>query len=361
MKKPLAGVRVLSMAGQFPGPYATLLLADLGADVVIVERPPAGDPARFHEASFAALNRGKRGVMLDLKNPGERETLYRLIGRADVFLEGSRPGVAKRLGVAYEDLAPRNPRLIYVSISAFGQTGPYRLRPAHDIALQALAGTLSGREKDVTETLYLPLSDLSSGTFAALGVAAALVQRQATGKGCEIDVSMADTLLSWLTFYLGPVLNGQRMNETRFPGFGCYECKDGRWIAFSVTFEDHHWRPLADAVGLGEFADVPAEARIRDFARIDGALRAAVAGKTRGEWVTMFADMEDLSFMPVNEPSEVVEDPHFAARGLFVDVPGSEGERRHIAQPLKFNGETLAPERSSPRLGEHDPEAIWRD
>ena len=356
--RPLDGIKILSLATQYPGPFATMLLADLGADVVIVERPGFGDPSRRNPDVFATFNRGKRSLALDLKTEKDKAALLRLVDKADVFIEGFRPGVAERLGFGYEDLSARNAGLVYVSISGFGQTGPYRDRPAHDLSLQALVGLLHGRERGASDDPYAAWSDLSSAMFAALGVVSALHQRSVTGKGCVIDVAMSDTLASWMSAWLGPVLNGAPPLSLHYPGFGCYQCSDGKWVCLSITFEDRLWRPLAELTGLDEFAGLDIRQRGERVSEIEPRLKKSILSNPFEHWAKLFTE-HNIAWTPVLSPEEATQDPHFHARGLFTERKDGGESRRYVAQPLKFDGQTLGPTGPSPALGESDPDDIW--
>ncbi|MGD9890407.1 MAG: CaiB/BaiF CoA transferase family protein, partial [Dehalococcoidia bacterium] len=200
---PLDGITVVSMAEQYPGPYCTMLLADMGADVILVERPGRGDPARGPTGMsdhFAALSRNKRSIAVDAKREAGREIIVRLARDADVLVEGFRPGVMDRLGLGYAALGEVNPRLIYCSITGYGQDGPYRSRPGHDLSYQALAGLLSSLipAGQFDRRPGVAIGDLSSAMFAAQGILAALIARAQTGRGQSIDVSMTDGLVSWM-------------------------------------------------------------------------------------------------------------------------------------------------------------------
>jgi crotonobetainyl-CoA:carnitine CoA-transferase CaiB-like acyl-CoA transferase len=236
VSSPLSGVRVLSLAEQYPGPYATLLLADLGADVVLVERPGGGDPSRKFPHFFVAINRKKRSVALDLKQPEGRAELTKLVRNADVFFEGYRPGVIDRLGFGHDDVLRLNPEIVYVSISGFGQSGPYRDRPAHDLSYQAVAGLLHTQAElgELAEPPSLPIGDLTSGTFAALAALVGLVARGRSGRGTFADVSVVDTLLSWMTTQVVPVLNRTGVpGIPREPGYRTYLTADRGVVARS--------------------------------------------------------------------------------------------------------------------------------
>jgi crotonobetainyl-CoA:carnitine CoA-transferase CaiB-like acyl-CoA transferase len=356
--RPLDGIRVLSLATQYPGPFATMLLADLGADVVIVERPGTGDPGRRNATFFATLNRGKRSLALDLKTEKDKTALLKLVDRADVFIEGFRPGVAARLGFGYEELSKRNPRLVYASISAFGQTGPYRNRPAHDLSLQALVGLLHGREEGATRGPFMAWSDLASGTFAALGIASALVRRTASGKGSMVDVAMSDTLAVWLAGWYGPVLHGEKPFTLEYPGFGCYRCADGKWLSLSITFEDHLWRPLAEAVGIEEFAGLDIWQRGERYSEIEALLKNGIAARPFDYWAKDFTD-KNIAWAPVLSPEEATRDPHLRARGMFVERKDGKLPHWYVVQPVIFDGETPPVAGPSPELGDTDPDSVW--
>ena len=349
MSKPLEGVRVISLAQQYPGPFATMLLADLGADVTLVEHPAGGDPTRRHPAFFESLNRNKDSVSLDLKSEAGRARLMGMLDGCDVFLEGFRPGTAARLGVAYDDLAVHFPRLVYVSISAFGQTGPYRDRPAHDLSIQAIGGLLWGRESTALAPPYIGHADLVSGIFAAFGAVSGLQQRERTGRGTCVDVSMADCLVTWMTGLIGPAMNGSPSNEPSYPGYGAFQCADGAWLTLSVLQEDNLWQGLAAALELGDLSALPAAKRVQRKTELTQLLVTRLATRSRDAWAAEL-DARGVAWGPVLSPTEIASDPHFAARGLFVTLPTAAGKTCFVAQPLQFDGLSLGPEKPAPAL-----------
>lgn len=358
---PLNGIVVLSLAEQYPGPYATLLMADMGADVLLVERPAGGDPARQFPAFYEALNRNKRSVTLDLKSPEGRDSLLRLVRTADVLLEGYRPGTMGRLGLGPDVLHEANPGLVIASISGFGQDGPYRDRPAHDLSYQATAGMLhefvsADRTGPVSQ---LAIGDLSSGMFATVGVLAALLQRASTGKGAHVDVSMTDGLVSWMSTQLVPVLNGEPLaGIEREPGYGLYRVSDGL-ISLSVAHEDWFWRPLCEVLGMQDVAALTGSERIAREDELRLRIGKELATRSRDEWVAVL-DAAGVPVGPVHTLEEVGEDPHVQARGLLVDIPadGVRPRRRHVRQPLLFDGVATVPTRHVPALGEHTEEVL---
>lgn len=354
MKRLLEGVRVISLAEQYPGPYATLLMSDLGADVIQVERPGIGDPARQFPEFHAAINRGKRSVCLDLKTETGRRSLHDLIATADVLLEGFRPGTMKRLGFGPDDVAAINPRVVYVSISGFGQTGPWRDRPAHDHSYQAIAGFLfrdaeAGRISGGDE---IPVGDLSSAMFAAFGAVSALYAREKTGKGTYIDVSMTDGLVSWMSVFLTPALNGARSEEIgNEPAYGSYACQDGLLVSLSIAHEDWFWQPFCHLLGMDDVADYPRPRRVAEAEALSRRIAGILATRPRSEWAAKF-DRAGIPWGPVNTLEEVIADPHFNERGLFQTVQEADGrERRYVAQPLVIDGEHPGPRRGVPALG----------
>jgi crotonobetainyl-CoA:carnitine CoA-transferase CaiB-like acyl-CoA transferase len=358
---PLSGVVVLSLAEQYPGPYATLLMADMGADVILVERPAGGDPARQFPAFYESLNRNKRSVAIDLKSPDGREALLRLVRTADVLLEGYRPGTMGRLGLGQEVLHEVNPRLVIASVSGFGQDGPYRDRPAHDLSYQATAGMLHELVADqrTGPVSRLAIGDLSSGMFAAVGVLAALLKREQTGKGAYVDVSMTDGLVSWMTTQLMPVLNGTTSAGIEHePGYGVFPTSDGL-LSLSVAHEDWFWRPMCAVLGMDDVAGLCAPDRVARKDELRKRIGSVLATRPRDEWVAVL-DQAGVPVGPVLALEEVAEDPHVKARGLLVEVPADDRRprRQHIRQPLVFDGVGSGPSRHVPDLGEHTQEVL---
>jgi crotonobetainyl-CoA:carnitine CoA-transferase CaiB-like acyl-CoA transferase len=357
---PLAGIRVLSLAEQYPGPYATLLLADLGADVVLVERPGGGDPARQFPAFFAALNRNKRSLAVDIKDARGKAVLWRLLSTADVLLEGFRPGTMERLGFGQEAVRQRNPGLVYGSVSGFGQNGPYRDRPAHDVSYQAIAGLLAGRDWEPGDAPANYLGDLSAGLFTAVGVLTTLLARERSGEGAYLDVSMTDGLVSLMTTRLVPLLDGTGPGGLpRDPGYGVYHCADGRALALSIAHEDRFWAAFCAVAGLEELAAVPHPARVARRRELVSAVAAALARRPRAEWCALL-EAADVPFGPLQEPHEVAADPHVHARDMVTEIPaaGDKPAARHLRQPLRIDGRGHGPARHAPDLGEHSVEIL---
>ncbi|HUS83391.1 MAG TPA: CaiB/BaiF CoA-transferase family protein [Dehalococcoidia bacterium] len=364
MASPLDGLRIISMAEQYPGPYCTLLLADMGADVVLVERPRVGDPSRGPGGMsdfFAALNRNKRSVTIDLKTEEGREALKRLVAKADVFLEGFRPSTMGRLGLGYETLRELNPRLVYCSLSGFGQSGPYRLRPAHDISFQGIAGLLANLidRGSFADRPGVAIGDLSSGMFAAIGILAALYARERGGSGQYVDVAMADGLVSWMTTALTPVINGKpAFNLGDGAGYGVYKAADGKFLTLSVATEPHFWRNLWQTVGRPDLTEISFVDRLKRNQELDGILREVFLTKSRDEWVELLA-AGDVPSGPVFSLEEVARDPQLRERGMIVEWEAPDGRKiGMVNQPIQFSETPAGIRRPAPALGEHTEEVL---
>jgi crotonobetainyl-CoA:carnitine CoA-transferase CaiB-like acyl-CoA transferase len=361
MRAPFHNVTVLSLAEQLPGPYATLLMADLGADVILVERPGIGDPARAFPDFFASVSRNKRSVCLNLKDSEDKSAFLELAARADVVLEGYAPGTAARLGVDYESLRKVKPDLVYASISGFGQTGPYRSRPAHDISYQAIAGVLAEQATRPGKTPELPLGDMSAAMYAAWAIASALFARERTGEGTFIDVSVADGLVSWMSTLLVPVMNdGAIVNVTESPGYGNFACADGAVLSLSIAHEDHFWRALCEMLGLQDVAAWNHAQRVAAADTLSPRVMEGIRKKPLAHWAEVL-DRGGIPWSPVNSLEQVGRDPHFQQRGLFAQVLAEDGKpQMHVRQPVHFSSFARMPLKRVPRLGEHNPELIGR-
>ena len=344
----LSGITVLDLTQFLPGPMMTVMMADQGARIIKIE-PPAGDPARDqapfeggHSVWFANLNRGKESVALDLKDAGGKAALRALIETADVFVEGFRPGVMARLGFDYASVKAINPQIVYCSITAFGQAGELADHPAHDLAVQALAGFLSVNDgPDGTPVVPgAATADIASGLTALSAVLMALVGRDRTGEGDYIDIAMFDSLLPWCAHTAGSAIAGgappRSADQRSLGGAGFYQvyaCKDGRHVVLGgreIKFARHLLTALgrADLIALAEAEAGPAQAPLIAF------LRETFAARTRDEWVDWFAD-RDVAFAPVLDFREAFDAPHIAARGLLVEAGGAH----HIAPAIRFAGE----------------------
>jgi crotonobetainyl-CoA:carnitine CoA-transferase CaiB-like acyl-CoA transferase len=365
----LQGLKVVDLSLFLPGPHLTMMMADHGAEVIKVEPPGEGDPGRHiglgqdgHTVFFRNANRGKRSVCLNLKNADARAALLQLCDTADVFVEAFRPGVAKKLGFDQETLRARNPRLVYASICAFGQDGPYRDVPAHDLAVEALAGVLSVNlgPDDRPAQPGIPASDMAASLMAFAGILMALYRRERTGLGDYLDIAMHDSLVAWLPNVLGPVFVENRhpvpKHERTWGGSGfyrIYRTKDDRYVVLGgqeIKFVRNLLGELGrlDLVPLAERGPGPHQLPMVEF------LAATFAMKTQAEWVAWF-DGKDVSFAPVKNLKEAVDDPHVAARAMVLtDANG----RRHLGVPIKFAAEPAQPDFALAQLGAHTDEVL---
>lgn len=359
---PLDGLRILTLAHLYPGPFATMILADLGADVIIVEGPATPDRTRRFSGHFEALNRNKRAVAIDLKSEQGRLAFLRLAETADAVLEGFRPGVMSRLGLGPETLQTRNPRLVVVSISGYGQTGPMASHGAHDISLQGTAGMLNIPlgEEAAHPLPPLVLADIAAANAAAIGVVVALLQRERSAHAARVDVSMLDSLVAWMAPHLVPAINGQdaaRLPPTD-PGYGVFLSADGKQLTLSISGEDHLWRSLCDLLALPHLAELSELQRIADRVAIQTQLRQAVIFHPM-EWLERNFAAAYIPFGRVNRLTEVASDPQVKARELFIERSTASGSTyKYIRQPLVFDGFVSRIHRSAPALGEHNDELL---
>jgi len=327
---PLAGIRVLDFSELLPGPFLTQNMVELGADVVKVERPPAGDPVRRTSPGlFAAMNRGKRSLLANLKDEADRARALALADEADVMVESFRPGVVDRLGFGFDALAARNPRLVQVSISGYGADGPRAQWPGHDINYLAAAGivALAGRDDAPSPSFGVPLADLNAAMVALAAVNAALLQRERSGRGQRLDVSITDCALHWMNARLpvqraagAQTLAAQRELAQRRPGYGVYRCRDGGLLSVGAL-EDHFFAALVQVLGLDDFSGEAYAAyrqRLPHSDRINTALAVALAADDRAPLLARLL-AADVPVAEVSVPSELSTHPQLAARGLFVD------------------------------------------
>ncbi|MFA5895769.1 MAG: CaiB/BaiF CoA-transferase family protein [Thermoplasmata archaeon] len=373
MAAPLEGITVLDFTRLLPGPFATQLLCNLGADVIKIEDPGIGDymrtvPPTLQGVSYAYLmvNRGKKSLAVDLKRKDGREILYRLVPKADIVMEQFRPGVMERLGADHKTLSRLNPKLIYCSFSGYGQTGPLKDVPGHDLTFEAHAGILgvTGGRDGRPVIPGVPMADLASGYNAAFSVLVALRTRDRTGRGEFVDVSIFDTAVSLMVLNLARYLAtgeepvaGETLLTGTFPFYNLYETADGGWMAVAAV-EPKFWARLCEVVGVPELTESQF-ADEREKAGVVRTLRARFKTKTKEDWEAIFAK-EKLPVIGVRHVSDLVKDPQVKARNLLpvVDVPGL-WKMPVIAHPAKHSvSKTQAPARA-PAKGE-DTDAILR-
>lgn len=315
MEAALAGVRVIDASELLPGPYAALVLRDLGADVTKVERPPSGDSARtIAPGMFSVVNEGKDSIQIDLKSAEGAAAFAALVNEADILITGYRPGVARRLNVDYDTLRPRYPRLIYAALSGFGQSGALADVPGHDINFLSAAGVLSLTPDHPINTATgsgLPIGDLCGAMFAVTAILAALRQRERSGEGQFLDVSITACLRHWIAPRLGTMLHAGEDRWTPLPGYGPFTCGDGRRVALAAM-EDHFWRDLVelldcDALRAPEYARYQAR---REAARtINEHIAAALKAQPADHWL----EVMQRSDLPVTADVQAVRDGKAAA------------------------------------------------
>jgi crotonobetainyl-CoA:carnitine CoA-transferase CaiB-like acyl-CoA transferase len=334
--QPLSGIRIIDLTNLLPGPLATLMLAEAGAEVIKVERP-GGDDMRGYApqwqgtgAAFGLLNRGKRSVTIDLKTPDGAARLRALLKSADVLVEQFRPGIMERLGFGYAAVRSINPRLIYCSITGYGQTGPRAVEAGHDLNYIAATGLLSLQPGPPDRPVVPPalVADIAGGTFpAVINILLALRQRDRTGEGCHIDIAMTDAMFTFAWRALSGLwasgslaTSGQHELTGGTPRYRLYPAKDGGIVA-CAALEDHFWRRFATMIGLE-----PALADdARDPAATIAAVAAIIAARDAGDWEPAFAQA-DCCVTIVRSLEQALQDPHFIARGLFAhQVRGGQG------------------------------------
>jgi crotonobetainyl-CoA:carnitine CoA-transferase CaiB-like acyl-CoA transferase len=364
----LEGVRVVDLTAFLPGPFLTQALVDHGAEVIKIESPQ-GDPSRHigladgpSTVYFRCLNRGEKSVVLNLKQPRDCEALLALCDAADVFVEGFRPGVAARLGLGHEVLRARNPRLVYCSLSAFGQDGPYRDRPAHDLAVEALAGVLSVTLGGDGEPAMpgIPAADIIAALQGLAGVLMALVRRETTGRGDYLDISLQECLVTALPNVLGPTLAEGRQPDAkseRTTGGGAlyrlYPTRDGRHIALGGQ-EMKFVRVLLEALGRPEFIPLCERGPGPHQQPLIAFLSETFLTRTRAEWDEWLGKL-DVCYGPVNTLPEALADSQLVARGTLIrDALG----RRHLGSPIRFCEEPASTDFHEPSLGAHNEQYV---
>ncbi|MSQ11948.1 MAG: CoA transferase [Dehalococcoidia bacterium] len=377
MAGPLEGTTVLDLTWILSGPYCTMMLADMGADVIKVERPGYGDAARGtapivngDSAYFMSVNRNKRSMTLDLQRPEGRELFLRLAQKVDVVVENYTPGTLKRLGVDYPALAVVNPALVYCAISGFGQTGPYAERSALDIVAQGMGGIMSitGEEGGRPLRVGSAIGDINAGMTAAMAICAALFERSKSGKGQMVDVSMLDCQVALVENAVARyVATGETPQPlgTRHSGmtpFQAFQTKDG-WLVVGITGSNPgHWPLFCAAIGHVELIDDPRFLtpweRTRHIVELEPVLAGAIRQRTTGEWLDEMLPL-GIPCGPVNTIPEVLQDPQVAHREMIVELPHPRlGRWKFTGVPVKLSrtpGKVALP---PPDLGQHTGEVL---
>lgn len=369
MATPLAGIKVIELARILAGPWAGQTLADLGADVIKVEAPEGDDTRRWgppfidrdgdrSAAYFHATNRGKRSVICDFRTPEGQEMVRRLVADADVVIENFKVGGLAKYGLDWPSLQKLNPRLIYCSITGFGQTGPYAHRAGYDFIIQGMAGLMSvtGEPDGQPQKVGVAVTDVFTGVYAATAILAALIQRGVTGKGQQIDMALMDVAtaimanqnMNYLTTGKAPAKMGNA--HPNLAPYAVFDCADG-WIILA-TGNDGQYRKLCSILGLDALAEAPDYLtnadRIRNRAPLTEALTEATLRWKKADLLAA-CEAQGVPAGPINDLSEVFSDPQVIARGMRLDPEGIPGVR----SPFTFSDASLSLDRPAPKLGEH--------
>jgi len=376
MPPPLEGLRVVDLTENLAGPFCTMILADMGADVVKVERPGIGDESRRfppfvdgESAGYLTLHRGKRSVVLDLKDARGREAFHRLVGRADVLVEAFRPGTLDRLGLGAGTLRQAYPRLIVCSLSGFGQTGPYRERGGYDLIAQAMGGLMSvtGEPGRPPAKCGLPVTDMGCGMWAAIGILLALRARDATGAGQWVDTSLFEVPLAWGSwhaaryFATGEVVGPLGSAHPSAAPYQAFQGADGRWFVLSAGAQ-HLWERLCKLVDRPDLIADPRFAtnasRVEHAKVIEAELEGAFRRRPAAEWVSA-CEAEGIPAGPVNSLAQAFADPQARAREMLVELEHpTAGRHRVLGIPVKLSATPGAIRGPAPRLGQHTEEVL---
>jgi crotonobetainyl-CoA:carnitine CoA-transferase CaiB-like acyl-CoA transferase len=378
MTMALEGIKILDLSRLAPGPYCSMLLSDFGADVTLVEAVPGSsaklggsanpnrDQRADRAAAYNALGRAKKSIALNLKDPEARDIFYRMAQDADVVLEGFRPGVVKRLGVDYETLKAINPRIIYCSLSGFGQTGPYSNLVGPDIKYIATGGALGVIGWPDTPPA-IPINIIADfaggGLYAAFGIAMALLARDRTGEGQYVDMGMSDGVMSLMTsaysqlFASGnQVERGSSMLNGAVPWYNVYECKDGRWFSIG-SIEGHFYEALCRVLGVEEYLDRQFDNSA--YPEMKQKYTEIFRTKTADEWMALMSQ-HDICAATVLEMSAAVENEHNLARGMVVEVDSPVGPVRQIGPGVKLSETPAQVRGTAPLPGQHTDEILAR-
>ncbi len=375
MPGALSHIRVVDLTSNLSGPYCAMILGDQGADVIKVERKGEGDVLRKtppfingESAPFMLWNRNKRGIELDLKDPKDVEICRKLAARADVFIENWRPGVAKRLGLSYDDLKKINPRLVYCSVSGFGQTGPYAPRGGFDLVAQAMSGLMAicGEEDGPPHRLPIPISDTTGGMFAAIGVLTALAAREKTGRGQQVDVSLFEGAVSKCVYEAAsyfatnerPARIGQQHRGSS--PYQVFQTKNG-WLVLGAAAQNL-WLKACKVLGCEALIKDPRFLTKADRVANNKALVALLQERfitgTTEEWFEKL-DAANIPAGPVMYHDQVFNDPHVLAREMVVEVDHTTaGRQRTLGTPVKLSETKGSIRRAAPLLGEHTHEVL---
>ena len=368
----LDGIRVLEFANYVSGPFAGMLLSDLGAEVIKVETPDGGDPFRMwgktdYNGTFGSMNRNKKSVTLDLKTKDGQAAARKLALSADVIIENFRAGAMERLGLGYDALAADNPKLVYCSITGFGSDGPYRNRPGYDTVGQAMSGLLAVlTDRKAPQPMGISLSDHLSGTFAAYGILAALMARNATGRGQKVETSLLQATLAFLgenaANYFEDGRVPSRATRCQRAQVFAFTAGDGLPFVVHLSSPEKFWQGLLTVIGRPEFATderfKTREMRVRNYDALCAELIAAFQARPRADWLALL-EKQDVPSGPLNTIDEVFADPQVTALGMRKDLPHrSRGTVSVVGNPVRLSATPPRVETSAPDLGQHNDELL---
>lgn len=377
MKKALAGIRVVDLTSFMSGPFASMVLGDLGAEIIKIEEPENGDSSRqippyFHEGEslyYISLNRNKKSITLNLNTEKGKDILYKLVKNADIVIENYRPGVTKKLGVDYERIKAINPKIIYCSITAYGPEGPYGKRPAYDLIIQALSGSMSmtGQEGTGPLRLGVPMGDLAGSMWALVGTLAALQHREKTGEGQLVDVSLLDSLTAFITYpalyfsYGGEVAKPLGSGHQAIVPFQAFKTKD-YYLAITCATEKF-WGLLCQALEMPDLASDCRFAkmgdRLKNKEELNAFLNDVFSRKTNAEWETILSK-GGVPYAPVNTIDKVFDDPALQHRGMIISVDHFGNALRFFGNPVKMSETPITQYQTPPRLGADNEEVLGR-
>lgn len=377
MVAPLNGIKVLDLTRAMAGPFCTQLLGDLGAEVIKVESLEGGDETRFWgplwngvSCYFLAANRNKKSIAINLKSPAGCQIVRSLTERSDVLIENFRPGTIARLGLGYENLSAINPRLVYCSISGFGQVGPRSQEPAYDLLMQAFSGlmSLTGHEEGEPVRAGLPVTDLTAGLYAAIAILAALFHRQTTGEGQRVDTSLLEGQIAWLSYYVVGYLANHEIPRPMgsahhsLAPYGAYQGCDGSFVI--AVGNDNQWKRLCAAIGAGSLGDDARfhtnESRLKFRMEMDDTLKQIFQRYTVSELVERIKAGE-VPCGPIQTIDQVVQDPQVIHLNMIEDLPHAYVPDLAVPRlPLNFSKSSSSMQSAPPMLGEHT-EQVLRD
>jgi len=371
---PLANIKVLDLTRFLAGPFCTMLLADMGADVIKIETPGHGDDARYQGTIikgeswyFVGMNRNKKGMTLDLKAKEGKEIFLRLVERSDVVVENFRPGIMRNFGLDYETLRKVNPGIVYCGISGFGKDGPHALRPAFDFIAQGVSGFMSVTGFPDREPVRtgIPISDSVAGIYAAFGILVALMARQRTGKGQEVQTSLVDAMISILSFQadryfgLGKLPERYGNDHPVSAPYGTFKALDG-YINIAPA-GDPMWERLARALGLQELLEDPRlqsnDGRRQHRQALNETINEITSKRTMAEWIE-YLNKEGVPCGPINNLAQTFEDPQVRHQEMLLELEQPTGKVKTLGFPVKMSQTPAKIRRPAPQLGQHTEEIL---